>query len=541
MRRKAVSVLLSMSMLASMSGCGQTQETSNTQETSQMTSEVQEQTTAPAEDASSEQASGEAYKLDSITVVVDGTFNASLDAGQADFIEQWEKEVGIDLIINQLDHSSYTDGVGRLFASGDYPDVILLNAGLYAEYAKTGMLWDMTEAYDNADFQSRMILPEVNQNVRIDGRQYGIATGLGGGCITYVKKKWLDAVGMKAEDIKDWDSYYEMLKAFATQDPDGNGKDDTYGVCAAGFVGSEAPYTNYLPQFWQNAYPAFLQDENGVWYDGFDTTETKEALKRLQQAYADKVIDPESLTIQTKGVREKWWSQDQAGSFGSFTYWAGYWNDNLVDNMTKNGIDSELVRLEPIAEMDGYLNRESPVYCIIDDGDGDDSREQAIFDAFFETMFDGDKVQMLWVYGAEDVHWSTHAESFTTGEGETLKEYNYDEGEFHLKLNPADPANVWKKNAIDPSSMIVSMTNGYETATDLTKECNIFFAANCIDAPKSASAESLSNYNGTLVDMRNEVIANVVVRGMDIDECMAQYEEDSANMVAEILEELNQQ
>ncbi|MBO5033957.1 MAG: ABC transporter substrate-binding protein [Lachnospiraceae bacterium] len=541
MRRKAVSVLLSMSMLASMSGCGQTQETSNTQETSQMTSEVQEQTTAPAEDASSEQASGEAYKLDSITVVVDGTFNASLDAGQADFIEQWEKEVGIDLIINQLDHSSYTDGVGRLFASGDYPDVILLNAGLYAEYAKTGMLWDMTEAYDNADFQSRMILPEVNQNVRIDGKQYGIATGLGGGCITYVKKKWLDAVGMKAEDIKDWDSYYEMLKAFATQDPDGNGKDDTYGVCAAGFVGSEAPYTNYLPQFWQNAYPAFLQDENGVWYDGFDTTETKEALKRLQQAYADKVIDPESLTIQTKGVREKWWSQDQAGSFGSFTYWAGYWNDNLVDNMTKNGIDSELVRLEPIAEMDGYLNRESPVYCIIDDGDGDDSREQAIFDAFFETMFDGDKVQMLWVYGAEDVHWSTHAESFTTGEGETLKEYNYDEGEFHLKLNPADPANVWKKNAIDPSSMIVSMTNGYETATDLTKECNIFFAANCIDAPKSASAESLSNYNGTLVDMRNEVIANVVVRGMDIDECMAQYEADSANMVAEILEELNQQ
>ena len=540
MRRKAVSVLLSMSMLASMSGCGQTQVTSNTQETSQMTSEVQEQTTAPAEDASSEQASGEAYKLDSITVVVDGTFNASLDAGQADFIEQWEKEVGIDLIINQLDHSSYTDGVGRLFASGDYPDVILLNAGLYAEYAKTGMLWDMTEAYDNADFQSRMILPEVNQNVRIDGKQYGIATGLGGGCITYVKKKWLDAVGMKAEDIKDWDSYYEMLKAFATQDPDGNGKDDTYGVCAAGFVGSEAPYTNYLPQFWQNAYPAFLQDENGVWYDGFDTTETKEALKRLQQAYADKVIDPESLTIQTKGVREKWWSQDQAGSFGSFTYWAGYWNDNLVDNMTKNGIDSELVRLEPIAEMDGYLNRESPVYCIIDDGDGDDSREQAIFDAFFETMFDGDKVQMLWVYGAEDVHWSTHAESFTTGEGETLKEYNYDEGEFHLKLNPADPANVWKKNAIDPSSMIVSMTNGYETATDLTKECNIFFAANCIDAPKSASAESLSNYNGTLVDMRNEVIANVVVRGMDIDECMAQYEEDSANMVAEILEELNQ-
>ena len=101
-----------------------------------------------------------------------------------------------------------------------------------------------------------MVLPAVNQSVRIDGRQYGLSTGLGGGCITYVKQAWLDAVGMKAEDITDWDSYYAMLKAFTEQDPDGNGKNDTYGVAAAGFIGSEAPYTNYLPQFWQNAYPS---------------------------------------------------------------------------------------------------------------------------------------------------------------------------------------------------------------------------------------------------------------------------------------------
>ena len=534
MKRKGIAIALSMSMIAGMCGCGNSGETAvNTEATEKTT----EQSTQEQETTSEE----ESYKLDSLTMVVDGTFNASLDAGQADFIKQWEDQVGVKLKINQLDHSGYTDGVGRLFAAGDYPDVILLNASMYAEYAKTGLLWDMTEAYDNADFQSRITLPEVNMNTRIDGKQYGIATGLGGGCITYVKKAWLDAVGMNADDITDWDSYYAMLTAFATQDPDGNGKNDTYGVAAPGFFSTEAPYVNYLPQFWQDAYPAFLQDENGVWYDGFDTDATRAALARLQKAYADNVIDPETLTIQTKSLREKWWSMDQAGSFGAFTYWAGYWNDNLVNTMEKNGIDSELVRLKPIAEMDGYMNRESPVYCIIDDGDGDDRREQAIFDAFFETMFDGDKVQMLWVYGAEGVHWSTHAESFTTGEGDSLKEYNYDEGEFHLRLNPADPSAVWKKNAIDPSSMIASLTNGYETATDLTKECNAFFSEYCVDCPKSASAESLSNYNGAITDLKNQVVAEVVVNGGDIDTWMAQYEEQSADMVAEILAELNQQ
>lgn len=537
MKKRIVSVLMSVSVMTSLlTGC------SSSQADDQVMGSVDQSVSEDSSNVNVESTSTEEeYQLDSIKLVVDGTFGASVDAGQDAFIEQWEKAVGIDLEINQLDHSSYTDGVGRLFASGDYPDVILLNASMYNEYARTGLLWDMTSAYDNADFQERMVLPQVNVNLRIDGKQYGLATGLGGGCITYVKKSWLDAVGMSAEDITDWDSYYAMLTAFAKEDPDGNGKDDTYGVAAAGFLGSESPYINYLPQFWLDSYPSFTQDENGTWYDGFNTQETKDALIRLQTAYADGVIDPESLTMQTKSVREKWWSEDQSGSFGAFTYWAGYWNDNLVENMTNNGIDSELVRLEPLAEMDGYINRESPMYCIIDDGDGDDSREQAIFDAFFETMFDGGTVQMLWVYGAEGVHWSTEAEEFTTGEGDSLKEYKYSDGEFHLKLNPGDTTTVWKKNAIDPSSMICSLTNGYETASDLTKECNAFFSENCVDSPKTASCDGITNNGGTITDLKNEVIAQVVVNGGDVDEWMDYYVTQSQTMVDEILEQLNAQ
>ena len=265
-RNKILSLLLSVSMLTALTACG-----SQSSDTPAASTTDNGSTTAATESTAS---SDDGYVLDKVTLVVDGTFNASVDAYQDKFVEQWDTAVSealghpISLNIQQLDHSSYVDGVGRLFASGDYPDVILLNAGQYAEYAKTGLLWDMTAAYDNAKFHSHMVLPAVNENVRIDGRQYGLSTGLGGGCITYVKQAWLDAVGMKAEDITDWDSYYAMLKAFTEQDPDGNGKNDTYGVAAAGFIGSEAPYTNYLPQFWQNAYPSFTYDENGVWYDG---------------------------------------------------------------------------------------------------------------------------------------------------------------------------------------------------------------------------------------------------------------------------------
>ena len=312
MKKKLVSVLLTAAMVASLVGCGGSKEEAPA-ETTEKTEASAENAEAPAENAEAE-APAESYQLDKITMVVNGTLTATVDNGQADFEKQWEDAVGIDLEIQQLDHSGYTDAVGRLFAGGDYPDVIIMSADMYAQYAPTGLLWDMTEAYENADFQARMTLPAINEALKKDGKLYGFAPTYGNGCVTYVKQTWLDAVGLKAEDIKTYDDYYNMLLKFHNEDPDGNGVNgDTYGVVAAGFVGNEAPYINYLPEFWQDAYPALVQDANGTWIDGFQTDATKAALLRLQQAYADGAIDPETLTASTKIAREKWFSNDKTG------------------------------------------------------------------------------------------------------------------------------------------------------------------------------------------------------------------------------------
>ena len=136
-RNKILSLLLSVSMLTALTACG-----SQGSDTPAASTTDSGSTTAAAESTAS---SDDSYVLDKVTIVVDGTFNASVDAYQDKFIEQWDAAVSealghpISLNIQQLDHSSYVDGVGRLFASGDYPDVILLNAGQYAEYAKTGL------------------------------------------------------------------------------------------------------------------------------------------------------------------------------------------------------------------------------------------------------------------------------------------------------------------------------------------------------------------------------------------------------------------
>lgn len=537
MKRKALSLLLAAAMVFSLAACGDDKTpASNGSSTPGSTGT----STGAGTEAGGSETDG--YKLDAITMVVNGTLTANVENGQAEFKQQWEEAVGVTLNIQQLDHSGYVDAVGRLFTGGDYPDVILMSADMYAQYAPTGLLWDMTEAYSNADFQARMTAPEINESMKIDGKLYGFAPAYGNGCVSFVKEAWLEAVGLKVEDIKTFDDYYDMLTKFTTMDPDGNGTNDTYGVVAAGFLGFEAPYINYLPEFWQDAYPAFTQDESGVWYDGFNTEATKAALLRLQTAYNDGVIDPESLTMGTKDARTKYWSSDQAGSAGVFTYWAGTWNETIVDNLRKNGVDDRIVSLSPIQEIvdgpGGYLNREAPVWCIIDDGDGDNAREQAIFDAFIETMMDGDRVQTLWTYGAEGIHWSTAAETFSTT-GEKGQEYVFEEGQFHLKLNPNDSTSLWKKNAMDPAFVVCPLTNGYFAIADIVTANNAFFTANAVNAPRSASSETLTNESAVITEAQTEVVTQVITKNGDVEEWMQWYNEKTQETVEQILAELN--
>ncbi len=562
MKKKVISVVLASAMALSLAACsGTTTENgtgTGTGDTNTTTTDTTTTTTTDSTDTTAA-AAEEEYQLSTIKFVCDGTLTATADNGQDAFEAQWEAAVSekmgynVDLVIDQQDHSGYKDAVGRILLGGDLPDVMIMSADMYKQYQTTGLLWNMADAYNNAEFQSRMDMPLINQNMMTaDGALYGFAPYYGNGCVTYVKQAWLDAVGISADSIKTYDDYINMLTAFATQDPDGNGVDgDTYGVIAAGFGKmDEAPYINYMAEFYQGAYPAILQDANGVWYDGFQTQEMKDALLRMQDAYNNGLIDPETLTATTKIAREKFFSNDQTGSSGAFTYWAGTWYQTLTDNLIKNEVDSELVELAPIKEIKdtwgGYLNREAPVFVILDDGDGNDARENAIFKAFIETMLDGGTVQTLWTYGAEDVHWSTKAEEFVTNAGtDKEKTYSYEDGEFHLKQSPNDENTVWKKNLIDSALVIAHLNDDTPAAaakgTDLATIGNQFFTANCVDAPAGASCQTLTDYAADIADAKNEVIANVVTKNGDVDAAIDGYVAKVGAIIDQALAELNAQ
>ena len=442
----------------------------------------------------------EVEKPEKITVMFDGTVFTQ-ENGQAEFEARWEELTGIDLQIIQPDHSQYYDVLGQTIAGGDWPDVVLLGSTYYASYAAEGVLWDITDQ-------------SVIDGLKIDGSLYGISPARGNGCITYVKKAWLDNCGLEVPTT--YDEYLAMLEAFTTGDPDGNGVDgDTYGVSSAGLIGTEAPYTNYLPEFYQDAYPSFYKNDDGVWVDGFTEDSMKDALERLKSAYEAGYIDKESLTNATSDCRTKFYED----KFGVFTYWAGTWATNLKTNLEANGLDSELVAIPPIEELGAYTERVAPAWCITEAC----SNPEGVYKYFIESMLDGGDMQFLWTYGVEGVHWSTAAEEVC---GVT-----YEEGQFHMLENREKEGTVYTKNHIDPMLAVAPLENDPK-ADAVAEEAKVSpetFQEHSKMAQLVVSTDEMAEYNGDLTTLKNEVIAKVVTQGMSVEDGMAYFDQQGGN------------
>lgn len=522
--KKFLSVAMLLALTFSLTACGDKDNSKNTITETTPTTEAGGNTTEPTGDVTTE-----VEKPKSITVMVNGTIFTEANGRDA-FEAALEEKLGIDIIFNQPEHTGYYDVVGNTFASGDWPDVVILGAEYYASYAALGALADVTDFWNNSELKaSGRVNEEVMESVAIDGRLYGFTPARGNGCLTYIRKSWLDKVNMEVPT--NYEEYKAMLQAFAENDMDGSGDpSNTYGVTAAGLIGSEAPYTNYLPEFYQDAYPDFYQKEDGTWVDGFSEDAMSAALGRLKEAYESGWIDKETLTNGTKDCRNKFYDD----KVGVFTYWAGTWAANLKQNLEANGHNSELVLLPPIAELGKYVERQTGVWAITSKAEN----PAGIYKYFLETMLDGGEVQKLWTYGAEGTHWSTKAETFTAGE----KTYTYKEGEFHMLPSPEKPDTILTKGHIDTMLSVAPFIGedpGVATIFDEAKESAEKFNSWSTIAPVIVSNDLLSEYNADLWDARIHVITQVVTQGMSVEDGMKYYQDKTNSMIEEILASLN--
>lgn len=182
-------------------------------------------------------------------------------------------------------NSVYEDKLDITLASGDLPTLLLVpsKTASVINAARNGAFWDLSP-YINDYSNLSQANPVVLKNTSIDGKIYGIyrSRKIGRNGISF-RSDWLDNVGMKEPETID--DFYEMLKAFTYNDPDGNGMDDTYGMMITKWNG---PWD--IMQTWFGA-PNKWKIENGQIIADFMTEEYMDALRFFKRIYEEGLIN----------------------------------------------------------------------------------------------------------------------------------------------------------------------------------------------------------------------------------------------------------
>jgi len=219
-----------------------------------------------------------------------------------------EEYTNTELDIQFTPNSSYEDMLNITLASGDLPTI--MNVGKTPSVisaARNGAFWELgpyLQDYPNLS----QAHPVVLNNTSIDGKIYGIyrARTLGRMGVTY-NKVWLDNLGL--QPAKTIDEFYNILRAFTYDDPDKNGKNDTYGVVITKYTG---PWD--IMQIWFGAPNKWGENENGELVPDFMTPEYREALKFFRKIYSEGLVN-EDFAVMDSAAWNTPFVNGQAGVF----------------------------------------------------------------------------------------------------------------------------------------------------------------------------------------------------------------------------------
>jgi len=448
------------------------------------------------------EAVSEVAKPDKIKFMIN--VGISLDDGAMDWKAEYERLTGIELEYSGPSASSdYYTNIDLSYSSKSSPDVFNIGDGKLPSYAAQGALADLTELYENSEVLSS-IDPKLMESVTVDGKIYGIPFEAGGGTITYIRQDMLEEAGLNVP--ANYKEFIEVLRAFKEKYP------DKIPYTAPSLYENEAVI--YLREFYQDATPEFTQVD-GVWVDGMSQDNIKEALQRLQDAYAEGLIDQEIITNTTATCRDKWY----AGDIGVFNYWAGTWAQNLENRLQVNVPDAAVTQMPSIAET-VYFQRVPAVTVISSQCDD----IEGVFKYFIEYMHDGGEGQVLFQSGVENLHWEQ--------DGDNL-----------IQLPKiSKPEEVCEKAFISPFYAVTSLIEDNKKIDyDERVQTSIdILTADDTQMQITPVSKTYSKISSDLIALKSATIAEIVMGKVTVEEGLANYQKEAENLeLATVIEELN--
>ena len=192
-------------------------------------------------------------------------------------------------------------------ADGDaLPDMTVVNREPLLNLIKKGLIMPVDDLYPLMPNRTAKMYNESSRRfATVKGKCYGFSTP--GGKIqknegVLIRKDWLDKLGLQVP--KTIDEYLNVMRAFTKKDPDGNGRNDTFGY------GAFVEINNYEEGLGRRFDPIFgAYGVAGTW----NMTESEAGLNVRKPAYYDalKTI----ATMQNEGLIDPNWQAYKKDDF----------------------------------------------------------------------------------------------------------------------------------------------------------------------------------------------------------------------------------
>lgn len=258
--------------------------------------------------------------------------------------KEYESALGVKLIYDWTatadggDESAFNQKLNVAIASDELPDILKVNMKQLNQLVEADQIQDMTEVFN------KYVSPDVKnianqdgglalKSATFDGKLMAIPMfggNITGADVIWIRTDWLTK--LKLSPPKTMDDLLKISEAFTTQDPDGNGKADTFGLAITKDIyGGVANLTGFFNGF--HAFPnIWVKDAAGQIVYGNVQPEMKAALAVLQEMYKKGQIDRE-FAVKDGGKVTESISQNKVGiQIGA--NWNSYYplNDAIKQN-----------------------------------------------------------------------------------------------------------------------------------------------------------------------------------------------------------------
>ncbi|GAA4902288.1 multiple sugar transport system substrate-binding protein [Stackebrandtia albiflava] len=238
-----------------------------------------------------------------------------------DLAAAFTEETGIPTEVTAI-FEDFETKLQQAASQQDLPDIVINDTAQLSTMAGQGIVREI----DPADIEGGDTLTPRSWDATrtYDGKTYAVPFSAQSFAL-FVRKDWREAVG--AEIPTDWDELQALAEDFTTEDPDGNGEDDTYGYVVPG--STKRGYTAwYYSSFLWSAGGDFVTASGDGLAPAIDSEASVSALRWFQDSMCDGTVVPDAVTLETSQAHPLFES-GVAGIYFTGPYMMSRFDENL--------------------------------------------------------------------------------------------------------------------------------------------------------------------------------------------------------------------